>query len=698
MSSNELDVGVATHAVFQDWSISLADLIGCLEAYVPESGRSYKSLFFWIDVFCADECDLIRTDWWVEDCRNILSTVRHVVIPVTTDVSSARAIASVKWGLFLASVLGKKIDIVLDIPSEASLTNRMPDLEAYFLNSAQPFEGQGVSILAPRTRAVAEAVKRTLGPENLDRLVTALVREWHAYRLWEFGMFVEAERSLTQVTPEKSELLGQAHGSVLQTMVNLAILLHRNSDLEGSVTIFEQFLSWTEVDLRIEILVGCFIYGYLMSQSGKASQARAIQNRMLDNLTLLEDKRTNLQAAAIKFAHVFLESPESSPNHQILDDIFAVFNEGLGSSAVLTLICCQLLASVEKNSGDYASASIHFKRVVEQWTKMFGASHVCTLRAMLELAATLLLEGEFGEAETWFRQALASGEHVADAQQNLVALRGLCGLLLEREEFGEAQLFLWRELATSEEVFGEESLECLQSAQRLADSLMKTESWHEAESLLNNVVGTRSKLFGYRDSETWESLESLVECLSAQKRTSEADAMLLKFLGLPHAESVQDLEILSRAAQNLIEKGLCKGAQQILEHVMPAAQKAEAAPDITLRASLALSQCLCQSENFGEALAVCYDATRCASLQGESSNHPTLTLINQRIQVLQAVGHEMPGEAAASDSGSESDDGGTSAPLPGFVVPMYLTPSKERSMSGASLLEYTGHGTGGKFA
>ena len=173
-----------------------------------------------------------------------------------------------------------------------------------------------------------------------------------------------------------------------------------------------------------------------------------------------------------------------------------------------------------------------------------GEEHWAVADACLQLGDALTHLGNFDEAETFTRKALALRGRIGSENVYVAnSLNGLANVLFERGLLIQAETMHREVLAMTKRLRGAEHPNVANTLNNLAAVLHKEGRLDEAGAIHREALAMRKKLRGNEHPEVANSLHNLAGVLADQNRLAEAEtlyreavALRRKFLGSEHPE------------------------------------------------------------------------------------------------------------------------------------------------------------------
>ncbi|MCA9056590.1 MAG: tetratricopeptide repeat protein, partial [Planctomycetaceae bacterium] len=211
-------------------------------------------------------------------------------------------------------------------------------------------------------------------------------------------------------------------------------------------------------------------------------------------------------------------------------EVLASRQRRYGEQHELTLLACERLAGLYRETHDFSAAAPLYRRISAIQKALYGDHDRRALETDLSLVYVLQRDGQFlaadQAAEELYSRVIADyGESSADALrvrmlQAFNAKRGRDWRRCE-EQFTSA----WR---LSSEIHGPEHRETLRARNQIANAIFNQGRTSEAEQICREVCERRERTFGVEDIDVAYSQSLLGEILCASDRLGEASDCLQK--------------------------------------------------------------------------------------------------------------------------------------------------------------------------
>ena len=206
--------------------------------------------------------------------------------------------------------------------------------------------------------------------------------------------------------------------------------------------------------------------------------------------------------------------------------------EQLGKDDPLTLSTMADVADALQNASKLAEAEALGAEVLTRFTRVLGAEHLDTIRAMDSLAYTYRYEGKFSEAETLQKRAIALRRRVQGSEnpEFFEPASNLVAIYLRRGQLAEAEALIVPILATQTRLLGPDHPSTLTSMNNLAVVYRDEGKLAEAEQLQRQALAGRTRVLGAEHPNTLMSMSNLASVYLTEGKFDEAEALLVKTL------------------------------------------------------------------------------------------------------------------------------------------------------------------------
>jgi tetratricopeptide (TPR) repeat protein len=190
----------------------------------------------------------------------------------------------------------------------------------------------------------------------------------------------------------------------------------------------------------------------------------------------------------------------------------------------------QVLAYVERESGNFTAAIALQQRIVAEREAHFGRAHAETLWGINELASILQDAHQYAEAEALFREVLGVREVQLGIGNPLTrnSLNNLGLVLSLQDKLDEAEGYYRRALAAERAALGDDALDVLILAHNLAGLLRKRGLLAQALALHADTVDRAQRTLGADRAEPAMFRVGMAQTLQRMLRWDAADAEFVR--------------------------------------------------------------------------------------------------------------------------------------------------------------------------
>ena len=230
----------------------------------------------------------------------------------------------------------------------------------------------------------------------------------------------------------------------------------------------------------------------------------------------------------------FLVSSASTARQSLYRRSLAIREKALGPDHPDVAISLNNLAALLMDQAQYAEAEPLYRRSLAINEKALGLDHPDVAMSLNNLAGLLDDQGQYTAAEPLYRRSLAIREKVLgpDHPDVAISLNNLAGLLRHQGQYAAAVPLLRRSLAINEKVLGPDHPDVATSLNNLAVTLMEQGQYAAAVPLLRRSLAIREKALGADHPDVAISLISLARLLIDQGRYAEAEPLLRRSIAI----------------------------------------------------------------------------------------------------------------------------------------------------------------------
>jgi tetratricopeptide (TPR) repeat protein len=459
-------------------------------------------------------------------------------------------------------------------------------------------------------------------PCQLQRAEILYILGWYNS---EQGRYSIAHRHYSESLVLRESYLGPKHGDTLNSMNNLALVLHSQGNYDEAERIHRRALEVSEKVLGPEhpgTLISMGNLAQVLRHQGNYDDAERIQRRALElrekvlgpehpdtlismcNLALVlhsqgnydDAERIHRRALEVKEKVLGPEHPDTLTSMNSLgmvlhsqgnyDDAERIQRRALelrekvlGPEHPNTLIGMGSLAQVLHSQGNYDEAERIHRRALEVKEKVLGPEHPGTLTSMNNLGLVLHSQGNYDDAERIHRRVLEVWEKVLGPEHpdTLISMGNLAQVLHSQGNFDEAERIHRRALEVSEKALGPEHPDTLISMGNLAQVLHSQGNYDDAERIHRRALEVKEKVLSPEHPDTLISMGSLAQVLHSQGNYDEAERIhrpalevTEKVLGPEHPDT---LISMGNLAQVLHSQGNYDEAERMHRRALEVSEK-----------------------------------------------------------------------------------------------------------------------------
>ena len=162
----------------------------------------------------------------------------------------------------------------------------------------------------------------------------------------------------------------------------------------------------------------------------------------------------------------------------------------------------------------------------------FGVDHVNYSTALGMMARVYQKQGNYREAEGFYKRALAIREKaLGQSHPGLNPfLNNLADVYQSLRKYGEAEELLNRALAIKEKALGQSHPDVALALTNLANAYQRQHKYEQAEGLYKRALAIREKALGPSHPDVGESLDDLANMYTKQERYTEAESLYKRAL------------------------------------------------------------------------------------------------------------------------------------------------------------------------
>ena len=210
------------------------------------------------------------------------------------------------------------------------------------------------------------------------------------------------------------------------------------------------------------------------------------------------------------------------------------------------------LGGVFRQLGEYDKAQEMMEDALMRARRLYPGGHKVIARRMANLAVLLYDTGSYKAAESHFRAALAMGSRTGDDESVLVKIRSnLASTLMLMGEFEQAEKIYLEALAARRQRYSLDSPEVATSKGSLGILYHAQDELEQAEPLLREALEIRRRAYGDEDTRLAPYFDVLGRVLAAQGRTQEAERLYDAALTIRQRRLPENHPHLAQTRKNL---------------------------------------------------------------------------------------------------------------------------------------------------
>ena len=420
--------------------------------------------------------------------------------------------------------------------------------------------GRGAEALEVTIEAVEEAAAaqgaHAVGVIELELLL--------AQRLEAVGDYAGGAERLELTCARVSDHYGRYHARTAGCLEQYAILLGRGGDLEGAEDNFGEVLAIRRAVFggrHEKVLQTRLDLAILLQQQGAHGDAAA----ELDDLARSVSADTPLRWA-VQEAHALtlLETGELELADRLAREVLDERMLELGEDHPLTLDVLNLLGAIYQRSGNLSAAEDSWSAVLAGYRQRYGVEHLATLTAMSNLGVVLEQQGAFDRAEPLLRTAMDVTDRMLGPAhpQTLNTMNNLALLYESQGSFNRAEPLYLLPIEVLSGTLGEAHPRTIAVRNNLAFLYMMEGDPKRAAVIFEDVHAAWVQVLGPEHQDTLRGLNNLGRAYRdlgqfdlAAERITEALRLRRSVLGLRHPDSLRsqiDLGILERDRGDLV--------------------------------------------------------------------------------------------------------------------------------------------------
>jgi serine/threonine protein kinase/tetratricopeptide (TPR) repeat protein len=204
--------------------------------------------------------------------------------------------------------------------------------------------------------------------------------------------------------------------------------------------------------------------------------------------------------------------------------------------------------------GEYPEARKHLERAVQLRTAQLGADHADTLTAENNLAVVYFAQGEYGRAESLFRNVINGASQLGAGHPDVLASKSnLAALYQARGEYAQAQPLLEQVLAAYSATLGADHWNTLAIKNNLAALYYALGNYSLAEPLFKEMLDVWTAKLGVDHPTTLIGKNNLAGVYQVQTKHGLAEPLLEEVLRARSAKLGEDHPDTLTSKNNLAE-------------------------------------------------------------------------------------------------------------------------------------------------
>ncbi|MCC5872372.1 MAG: CHAT domain-containing protein [Gammaproteobacteria bacterium] len=450
----------------------------------------------------------------------------------------------------------------------------MASLADLFESAGRPDEALEVTL-----EAAGEALA-TQGAHAVDVIELEMLL---AQRLEAVGDYAGGAERLEGTCARVSEHYGRHHVRTADCLEQYAILLGRGGDLEGAEDSFSEVLALRRAlhgERHDKVLQTRLDLAILLQQQGAHSDAAAELDDLAGRVAPDGPLRWSVQEAQ---ARTLLETGELERADRLAREVLDERMLAFGEDHPLTLDVLNLLGAIYQRTGNLSAAEDTWSAALSGYRQRYGVEHLATLTAMSNLGVVLEQQGAFDRAEPLLRTAMNASERMLGPAhpQTLNTMNNLALLYESQGRFNRAEPLYLLPIEVLSGTLGEAHPRTIAVRNNLAFLYMMEGDPRRAAAIFEDVHAAWVQALGAEHQDTLRGLNNLGRAYRgmgdfdlAAERIVEALALRRSVLGPRHPDSLRsqiDLGILERDRGDLAAAETeLRAALQLAENVLGA--------------------------------------------------------------------------------------------------------------------------------
>ncbi|MCW5553204.1 MAG: serine/threonine protein kinase [Verrucomicrobiae bacterium] len=427
----------------------------------------------------------------------------------------------------------------------------------------------------------------------------------------DLGEFAKAEALHRAVLQTTTNLWGAEHTNTASALVNLALVLQRQNNLEEAEALTRQTL-----DIRRRLLgeehpdvaMSLHILAQLAGLQGRLEEAAGILREVITIQRRLEgEEHPHLATTVQNLGQTLRMLGRLDEAAALEQEALAMRRKVLPPDHPHIAVSLNGLAIVLNEQGRYTEADGLYREALALRKKLVGNEHPDVAETLNNLANNLQDQGRLAEAAAMHREALAVNKNVFGLEHPKMAnsLNNLAFALREAGDLVEAETAMRQALDIWKRSYGAEHFQVATALHNLATVLRDANKLGEAEATQREALALLRKLLGETHPRVANALHNLGTILERHGKLAEAESSLRQgmalrrdLLGGDHPNVADSLEALARLLRG---RGELDAAATALRECLQIRQ--QRLPDAweTFSAQSALGECLLARTDYSEA-------------------------------------------------------------------------------------------------
>jgi len=467
------EISGATAFVSHAWGHEFLDVVAALEAY--DAAQAVRTVF-WFDIFSNNQHKASVRDffWWQTVFKNNIGRLRLTLLVLEWEDPKPLNRAWCLWEIFSTVHTRSHFRVLMSPRNETTFAKVLvDDFDKLVFKTCTVDVSNAQSFLPGDRVNIFRAVEATIGFEEVNKQVIAIMREWMAQCGHEaLGKMRESDRPV----------------SSLQS--NLGRLLQDQGKFQESESLLREAMEACRRSLddsHPQYLAGLGNLGRILQLQGKLVEAEPLLRGSLEG------------------------------RRKILGDTHPDTLKNLNHLGVLL-----------QKQGKPAEAEPFLREALESLCRTLGGMHSETLSSMSHLGLVLRDQGKLADAEVFFTEALQGRRQTLGKTHphTLISIYNLGTIFQRRGRLSEAEPLFREELQASRRTLGDTHPDTLISIHNLGTLTQAQGNLEEAGALLSEVLRGRRLVLGNNIADTIRSMNAYGLNLKSRGQRGEAGALL----------------------------------------------------------------------------------------------------------------------------------------------------------------------------